>query len=163
MHYLDQSMSLINSSIAEIASNRRSIMDLIISLQKFDKRINQIEEAFYKRMYGLERFVNAYTQFTLIIDEVKQATQRAVLYLENLRIQLNMLSLNHLSPSTISPAVLTKLLLEIKAKLSSSLELPSDPITDIWYFYRTLGCTEVIDNSHILMVINLSLLDYNER
>ena len=72
-----------------------------------------------------------------------------------------MLSLNHLSPSLITPKNLKQLLLTIKTKLPFSLKLPEDPDTNIWYFYRTLNCKTLVDNDKLLVVINVPLLDQN--
>ena len=90
------------------------------------------------RFARFEQFVNTYFQFRLILEEIRQSIQNAIIYLENLRLELNMLSLNHLSPSTISPKNLKGLLLSIKDKLPSSMKLPADPVNDIWYFYFNL-------------------------
>ena len=83
-------------------------------------------------------FINIYSQIDIILSEIKDTVQRVTFYLENLRLELNMLSLNHLSPSTITPKNLRKLLLDIKTRLPSSLKLPEDPMANIWYFYQTL-------------------------
>ena len=60
----------------------------------------------------------------MIFDEIKIAVQNAVFYLENLKTDLHMLSLNHLSINTISPNDLKKLLIEIQAKLPNNHEVP---------------------------------------
>ena len=44
----------------------------------------------------------------MIFEEIQIAVQNAVFYLENLKTELNMLSLNHLSINTISPNDLKK-------------------------------------------------------
>ena len=41
-------------------------------------------------------FVNVYSQMDLILSSIKDAIQRVVFYLENLGLELNMLSLDHL-------------------------------------------------------------------
>jgi len=59
-------------------------------------------------------------------------------YLDHLQSQVNMLSLGHLSASTINPRQFKKLLLDIKLKLPKTLTLPDDPDKTLWYFYRPL-------------------------
>ena len=83
------------------------------------------------------------------------------LILENLRLELNMLSLDHLSPSLIIPENLKQLLLEVQTKLPYSLKLPEDPVNNIWYFYRTLICKTVLDSDKLLVIINPPFLDQN--
>ena len=45
-----------------------------------------------------------------------------------------MLSLSHLSPSSISPKSLRALLLDVKDNLPVSMQLPADHESNIWYF-----------------------------
>ena len=63
-----------------------------------------------------------------------------------------MLSLNHLSSSTISP----------RNKLPSSTKLPADPVNNIWYFYNTISCNAYLDGHKILNVLSIPLLDDKE-
>ena len=64
----------------------------------------------------LEQFVNTYFQFKLVLEEIRQSTQNAFIYIKNLHTELNMLSLSHFSPSTILPKNLRTLLLDVKVK-----------------------------------------------
>ena len=56
------------------------------------------------------------------------------LYGTCIQLQLNMLSLGHLSPIVITPRVLKKLLIEIESHLPEFLKLPYDPKRKIWKF-----------------------------
>ena len=73
-----------------------------------------------------------------------------------------MLSLNYLSPSTISPKNLRELHLGIRNKLPASMKLPADPVNNIWYFYNTITCNAYLDGHKILIVISIPLLDDKE-
>ena len=162
IHNLDQSMTLLNLSRFQIAENRRAIIDVVKCVQSLDRKIIELKEAFQEKFARLEQFVNTNFQLKLILEEIRQTTQNAVLYLENLRAELNMLSLNHLSPSTITPNNLRGLLLEISDKLPTSMRLAADPILDIWYFYNTLTCTAYLDGYKILIVLSIPLVDRRE-
>lgn len=162
IHNLEESMTILNLSRIQIAENRRAIMDLVECVLRLDDKVKELETLVQSRFARLEQFISTYFQFKLILDEIRQSSQNAILYLENLRVELNMLSLNHLSPSTISPRSLRKLLLEIRNKLPSSMKLPADPVTDIWYFYNTLSCTAYLDGHKILIVLSIPLLDRKE-
>ncbi|CAG2251811.1 unnamed protein product [Mytilus edulis] len=78
-------------------------------------------------------------------------------------MQLNMLSLGHLSPSVISPKNLRKLLIGINSKLPPGIMLPSDPITKLWDYYQILSCHTVLDNNRIFVVLSVPLIDYNSN
>lgn len=54
-------------------------------------------------------------------------------------MQLNMLTLGHLSPSVISPKNLRSLLIGIASKLPPGILLPSDPTTELWNYYTIVS------------------------
>ena len=58
----------------------------------------------------------------MILNEIRLATQDGLMYLENLKSELNMLSVHHLSTKTISSKNLKELLLEVVSKLPNNLE-----------------------------------------
>ena len=162
IHNLEQSMTPLNLSRIQIAENRRAIMDLVECVMNLDDKIKELATYTTTHFVRLEQFVNTYFQFKLILEEIRQSTQNAFIYIENLRTELNMLSLSHLSPSTISPKNLRALLLDVKDKLPVSMQLPADPESNIWYFYNTLTCTAYLDGHKILIVLTIPLLDRKE-
>ena len=127
IHDLDVNLSVLNLTRMQVIENRRSIMDLIIVIQKFDDKIRKIGQTFEQKFVRLEQFVHTYLQFQMIIDEIRLSTQDAIFYLESLKPELNMLSMHHLSRSTISPKDLKKLLIEVESKLLNNFELPRNP------------------------------------
>ena len=79
-----------------------------------DEQIRKLTEAIQKCFEQVEMFIDIYSQTDIILSEIKDSVQRATFYLENLHLELNMLFLNHLLPSTLTPRNLRKLLLDIK-------------------------------------------------
>ncbi|MCG8045976.1 MAG: hypothetical protein N0E48_09980, partial [Candidatus Thiodiazotropha endolucinida] len=160
MHMLDEQMTILNVSRIQIAENRQAIMSLVDCMDEFEGRIHNLTVAIQKRFEHIEMFVNIYAQMDLILAGLRDAIQRGTIYLDNLRLEINMLSLSRLSPSSITPRNLRKLLTQINNKLPSTLKLPEDPRSNIWYFYRTLTCSTIMDGSQIVVVINIPLLDF---
>ena len=74
----------------------------------------------------------------MLLVEIKQTMQNAIFYLNSLKSEINMLSLQHLTTDTIAPKDLKLLLLDIEGKLANNFELPRNPHIDIWYFIRRL-------------------------
>ena len=74
-----------------------------------------------------------------------------------------MLSMHHLSRSTISPKDLKKLLIEVESKLLNNYELPRNPRKDIWYFYKTLTCITYLQNNVIRIVLKIPLISTREE
>ena len=103
-----------------------------------------------------------YLQMDSMVEEIKQSLQKALIYVEHLQLQLNMLSIGKLSPSIISPLKLRDLLVDIQTRISAPLRLPGDPKADLWHFYKTLTCTTIVEEDEILVVVPVPLLDSND-
>ena len=74
-----------------------------------------------------------------------------------------MLSMYHLSTSTISPKNLQKLLIEVESKLPNNFELPRNSRKDIWYFYKTLTCVTYSEDNEIRIVLKIPLINTREE
>ena len=79
--------------------------------------------------------------------------------MQDLRVQLDMLSLGHLYPNITDPTLLRDHLLEGQAKLPRHLKLLADPATELWHYYNSQGCLTLVENNRLLIVVSLSLLD----
>ena len=158
IHDLDISLSVLNLTRMQVSENRRSIMDLIIVVQKLDRKVVNLQQAFSAMFVRLEQFVYTYLQFQMILDEIKQTTQDAMFYLE-----LNMLSMQHLSTNTISPKDLRELLIEVESKLPNNFELPRNPRKDMWYFYKTLTCITYLENNEIRIILKIPLINTRQE
>ena len=63
----------------------------------------------------LNGVVQTYSRISLMILEIKESLKdKALLYLETIKLQLNQLALGHLSPSVISPKQLQDILYDIQ-------------------------------------------------
>ena len=160
IHILEDQMTILNMSRMQISENRQAIIDLVECMDIFEIRLRNLTIEIQARFNRIEMFTNLYAQMDLILADIRDAIQRGTLYLQNLRLELNMLSLSRLSPSSITPKSLRRLLVQISAKMPSTLKLPEDPRSNIWYYYWTLTCTTVLDDHKVIVVINIPLLDF---
>ena len=163
IHDLDVSLSVLNLTRMQVSENRRSIMDLILVVQKLDSKIRKLKQTFEQKFVRLEQFIHTYLQFKMILDEIRLTTQDAVFYLKNLKSELNMLSMHHLSTNTISPKDLKELLTEVESKLPNNFELPRSPRKDIWYFYKTPTCITYLEDNEIRMGLKIPLINTREE
>ena len=163
VHDLETSLSVPNMTRVAVNENRRSIMDLIICIQKLDRKISKLQGQLEDKLTRLGQFVHTYLQFQMIFDEIKLTIQNAIFYIVNLKSEINMLGLDHLSTSTISPGALKELLTEIQTKLPMNYELPKKPTGDIWYFYKTLSCVTYMENDQIRIVLKIPLINTKEK
>ena len=162
-HVLEESLTIINVTRVEVAQNRRTINKLTIGLHEVDLKLKNISQELEKEITELSNFVELYVKLDLITSEVKVMIERARFYFEHLSSQLNMLSLGHLSPSTITPTAFRNLLFDIQAKLPAYLKLPKDPFKELWAFYQFLTCTTLLYDKQIFVIISVPLLDFNKR
>ena len=163
IHDLDVSLSVLSLTRMRVAEKRRSIMDLIIVLQKLDRKISNLAQSFETKLVRLEQFIHTYLQFQMIFNEIRLATQDGLMYLENLKSELNMLSMHHLSTNTISPKNLKQLLLDVVSKLPNNLEIPRNSSNDIWYFYKTLICMTYLEDNEIRIVLRIPLMNTKQK
>ncbi|XP_045163143.2 uncharacterized protein LOC123527611 [Mercenaria mercenaria] len=163
IHVLEENISILNISRREISENRQTLNELISVLGTMDLKINKLAKQLNTRINDIQDFTTVYFKLDIYIEEVKMMLTQAHIYLENFKLQLNMLSLGHLSPSLITPSNLKELLLDIKSRLPKTLILSDDPVSKLWHFYQYLTCTTVMHQSNILVLVSIPLLDLNEN
>ena len=163
LHVLEDSISILNTSRIQISENRQTINNLSISINSINERIENATKILQKEYIELEQFVQMYLQLDLVIEETKRTVSNAQMYMEHLQLQLNMLSLGHLSPSVITPKNLKHLLIDMSSKLPHHLTLPDDPDEGLWKYYQSLTCTTILDKSMFLVVVNLPLIDRDHK
>ena len=71
IHDLDISLSVLNLTSKQVAENRRSIMDLVIVIQKLDSKIRNLQQSFEQKYIRLEQFIHTYLHFQMILDEIR--------------------------------------------------------------------------------------------
>ena len=158
-HVLTDSLSLLNVSRTEISENRDLINNLIRSMLDLEVKLENVTLSISQRVDELQQFTELYFQLDSAIQDIKFMTNRALDYVENLKIQLNFLSTGHLTTNTISPKKLKMVLLELKSHLPTTLRLPADVNNDLWYYYKYLTCNTVLDQHQILIIISIPLIE----
>lgn len=104
-----------------------------------------------------------YTKLDVIIAEIQSMIQVGIFFVDDLKLKLDMFSLQKKSPSVISPRQLRALLDDIRSQLSANVGLIGDPLRDIWSFYANLRCTALFSESYIYVVITVPLLNVNDK
>lgn len=159
VHVVESGLSMLNTSRIQISDNRNSINSIIDDLRVIDEKIANISAALEKRLAEFEWATKTYLQLDLITAEISDMLQTLTAYLEHLHIQLNMLSLGHLSPSTITPHKLQALLREVMTRLPHRFKLSNNPETELWNFYKSLTCNTILYEEQILVITPIPLLD----
>lgn len=163
IHVVEDSITVLNMTRAEVSENRQAIMELVRSIQGLDSKLATIADALQKQIYENKYFLEMYFQLDLVINELKDMLQNGLFYLENLKTQLNFLSLGRLSMSSISPRNLRQLLSEMKSKLPTTLSLIGDPAKDLFLFYRQLASSALLEDDRIIIVLSIPVLHTSNR
>ena len=167
-HVVKDSLTILNSTRTAVGENRKAINTLTDALQTLDEKIDGEKDVLIKGITELASFVQAYAQMDRLLAALKEILRIAQTCdefedMEHLQSQLNMLSLGHLSPITVTPDEFRRILEEIQTHLPFYLKLPSNPETNLWDFYNILTCRTVLDKNHIYIVVSISLLDENSK
>lgn len=112
-----------------------------------------------KHMHDMQRLNYIYIHFDRTLSSIFEIVSITRNHLQQCRLRLNMLSLGHLFPTVVSPANLRQLLSDIANQLPPNLELPYDPDTDLWSYYRILPCTTLVGVKSLITALTVPLLD----
>ena len=162
-HVVKESLTVINTTRTAVTENRVVINEILDQLKYFDAKMKQANDRAMQETMKISILLQSYIKLDRLVAELTDFMHKAVTDMDMLQMQLNMLSLGHLSPSTIPPNEFRKLLLEIQSHLPFYLELPSDPEKNVWDFYNLLSCHTVLDGNKIYAVVSIPLLDANAK
>ena len=159
VHIVEDNISIINITRREVDKNRHTINGLIGSMKSvvssIDKRMSPIQ----RRLSGLESLLHGYWHYRLVVDKLRKFLADIEGALDRLEFQLNMLSVGQLAPSVVTPRRLRIVLEDVARSLPSNLKLTKNPRTDLWYYYKTIGCSTILDHSTVVIIIRIPVLD----
>ena len=112
-HIIDENISVINVTRVEMSEYRQAINKIIGSLSLLNSKIGNITQALESKVFQVSQFIQLYLQLDSVIQAKRRTIWRAGTYMEHIQLQLNMLSLGHLSPAVITQRGLKKLLTEM--------------------------------------------------
>lgn len=154
-HVLEKSLSLLNMTRVQVAENRRTINEVIDSVGEIDNELRAIRKQLSQAIYELQQFVHIFAKLDLMIEKFKTAIQRSTYYFLQLQVQINALSMQKLTPDTIEPKELRKVLQDIETQLPKAYGLPANPETELWSFYKLLTCNTMMVNNSIIIVVTI--------
>ena len=100
-----------------------------------------------------------YLKLYLIVEELKQTIQNALIYLKNLKIQVTMLS----NEKFISPIKLKATLQDIASKLPCAFRVPDNLNTILWIYCTYLKCATIISHNQIIIVVSVPILAFSSK
>ena len=163
IHVVNQSLSLINISKAEIGQNRERLNEVIDTMKTFDSELRAIQQALTREVVQIEKMTQTFFHSFSVINDAQANVNKLFRHFEYLQLQLNMLSRGRLSPSVLTPRKLLEILKEIKGKLPALFSLPKDPVTNLWYFYQTLKVATMISEGKILIFVTVPVIEVSSK
>lgn len=158
-HVVHDSLTILNATRFQVRENRDKLNSLLHYISRTYMEYNSNFDALTKTIAHTTIFSQLHAHLSMFITDVHYLLTEVANHIQNLKLQLNMLSLRHLSPSTITPSLLRSTLTDIQAHLPKSMELPQNPSTNLWEYYQFLQCSTIIDPNHIIILIDIPLLD----
>ena len=160
VHVLEDTLSVLNVTNVRVRENRHAIRVMTDAIEKLDRRLANITYVMQHYMNNLNSFLVTYLQVDLMITELHESVEKAMFYIDSVKMGMDQLSLGHLAPSVIRPTELKRILVDIQGKVPKRLTLPA-PVEHIWYYYKTLNCVTIIKNKRFVTLVNLPLLELN--
>ena len=163
VHVLEENISMLNISRKAIIRNRDALNDVIQSVRQMKDVLNKVSGRAEKQVLELSQFISIYLRTNTAINQLRLAVKELGDHFQYLQLQLNMLSVGHLSPSVIVPKEFLKLLLEIKSKIPFPFRLPEDPESNLWHYYQHLKVATILHDNRILVFVRVPLVNINSR
>ena len=162
IHVLNDTISVLNVTTVQVKENRHAIRTMTNELRNLNTRLFQQSNALRQHMRDLQEFLLTYLQLDLMLTEVREAIEKGMFYMENIKMQMDQLTLGHIAPTVIQPGELKRILKQIRAQIPDYLTLPA-PEDDIWYYYKTLTCVTLVKDGRFITLVNLPLLDSSSQ
>ena len=145
------SRGLINENIKKI----NNIVDTIINLNQTIKHIaGQLEP-----LYTARKFMFMHSEFISHHTGIRMVTRQIADDIESIRSYLSTFTICKITPQIIDPKHLRQELIKINKQLPSKITLPGNPRTNIWHYYKFFTATALIDDSQLILMIRIPLLD----
>ena len=101
-HVVNEIISAIKVTWIDMAKNRETVNRIITSLSYLDVTLGNITQALECEVFQVGQFVQLYSQLNTVILAVRCTFWQTNSYMEHIQLQLNMLSLGHLSQHQLS-------------------------------------------------------------
>ncbi len=154
-------VTIANLSRQDISLNRGAINNLTDTVRDMYRVFWNLTDDLSVQLEDRDYFMSVYMQFDALLTQLEDALLSIEIYVEHLTRQLDMLSMNHLSPSVVYPELMSDMLTEVESHLPSHLKLPY-PTENLYSYYSSLPATAVMHDSKIIVLVEIPLVDAHE-
>ena len=161
-HVVNQSLTLISTTHEHVQENRKKINGIITQLKTLRTSMDDFASETNLLTRTIVSFLTYYSQLTIITDDMEELAVEAMKHLDDLKTQLDMLSMGRLTPSVVGPLHLREILREINKRLPNNLFIPIHPKNQLWEFYNRITCSSAFDKNHVLIVLDVPVGSYQD-
>ncbi|MEW8545669.1 MAG: hypothetical protein AB2693_19280 [Candidatus Thiodiazotropha sp.] len=162
-HVIKESISVLNVTRVAVKENRQKINTIIETISLIEDNIINLSDRLEHRINGVEKLTMLFAQMNLIIEEIKNAMARSMYFYLHFQMQVQSITMQRLSPSTISADNLRDMLLIIQGRLPKTIGLPYDPRTHIFEYYKFLTSVTLFEDNHVIITTNIPLIEFTQR
>ena len=162
-HVIEDSLTLINKSYDEIRTNRERINLINKGISDIYTRMNRMANRTLRNYMRLNQFIYYYFQIEALVSNARQLTIELVQYYEDLKGQIDILSLGKITPGVITPDDFKHILLRINENLPKHLLLTMDPMTNLWSFYQIISSRTAIIDNKLVIILEIPLINRLEK
>ena len=111
VHIMNDTISVLTTTNVEVRRNRHAIRSMSDEIHRLDQILANHSHILRTYMSEMHDFLLNYLQIDLMINEARESVSKAMFYIENMKMQLDQLTLGHLAPMVIQPEELIRVLL----------------------------------------------------
>ena len=161
-HVVEDAISVLNVNREATIENRNTIQSDITAIDNLDDKVSYAVNEIDEKILKVDNFMQIYLQLDFMVQELREIVLKGSILYDFLQIQLNALSLSHLTPSVIQPFRLAEILRDI-TNLPPLLKLPFNVENNIWQYYQSTSCSGLVDDDHIVVILKLPILHEYEK
>ena len=134
------------------------INDIIGKISSLNDTIENIKQQLVP-LFIARRFLFLNLEFFIHHSRVQELIKQLQNVITLIKQCLDVHSTGKLTPVLVDLYHLRKELIKINKQLPTSLSLPEDPTTNIWYYYIFLTVTPIIQDDKLIMMIRIPSID----
>ena len=162
-HVVEDAVTVLNITREATVENRNTLQQDITAVGSLDDKVAHAINEIDAKIVKIDSFMQIYLQLDFMVQELRELVLKGSILYDHLQIQLNALSLSHLTPSVVQPFRLAEILRGIENNLPPLLKLPFDIETKIWQYYQYTSCSGIVDDNKIIVILKLPLLHEYEQ
>ena len=157
---LNDIVSITNVSRTLINENRLLINGMIDTVITLNTTLKEIQSDLFI-LLTTRKFLLTHAETLIHSHRLSIEVNNLIKDIEIVEQYMTMFSSGEPNPKLITPELLIRELLKIQDNLPPSIQLPEDPKTNVWHFYKFLSVSHTTHDNKIIVLIKVPLIDHD--